>query len=133
MIFIGQAPPHEQVRPHRSKEDVAMHPHESECWPNVPPVLSETIGIILLTPSSVAFCRMISIGFFLTKQIANSILDLLVDSFILFRNFLYSFNFILSESFCAFKKKFCCLNHSLYSKGSGYSLLLLFFKSVLFV
>ena len=44
------------------------------------------IGIILLTPSSVAFCKIVSIGLFFTKQIASSILEFLVGSFNLFKN-----------------------------------------------
>ena len=36
---------------------------------------SDIIGVILATPNSVAFCKIISIGLFLTKQIASSILE----------------------------------------------------------
>ena len=50
-------------------------------------VLSEIIGIIFPTPSSVAFCIIFSIGFFFTKQIARLILDELVGCLIFFKNF----------------------------------------------
>ena len=65
--------------------------------------LSETMGIILLTPSSVAFCKILSIGFFLTKQIASSVLDKLLTSLI------FSKNLTSTLSLC---KKIISLFHS---------------------
>ena len=66
-------------------------------------VLSEMIGIILLTPSSVAFWRIVSIGFFFTKQTASSILDWLFADFTCFKNF---------TSTRSFSKKIISLFHS---------------------